>query len=578
MANEKQVHRIKYLRGNGLSQKEIAEDVGLSPQMVSVVLKKTAEKFSEYKPVKIISALGFVPKDTVIEFSPMEFENYREGESLYATGSSLFEMRSGVVHKTSFPDCCPVDLYPMVADLLPRYELPIKLFEKSSLCADFTKKTIGNLRLRPESKCQRSVQFILDFYLMPSGIKIARTDFEALIHPMAELVSELLSEQLSDLNQGYLEDMPEQKNKEDLIRYHMEKRMTSGMLDYGSTSGKNFSEFEEMYFKSMSAKYPFLIDIVYNLQKDPEQLTFDIEEDFTDLFNEALSKISLGTKDIKFIFKYGTLDKNTIERYLETGAKSSDELEAIEEHGVANLDELKAAKIAFNNQPIQLSEYNSFAQEKGRLPEKVRKAVERNEIDDALIHAFVRFENKALCLWTHPYVEASVIPRRWRDGDEMIEHVVQSNLSYSSHLNHIQSFESYVPSQEELAIIRNWVTEAGKAHPELRHQLLRGNTVNAAYAELYCRNLFRSKIVFPKKLRHNKTNEEPTSEILISLLAPSLSQDGELHQFCEQARLIRNKLMHDDEIQKDLVTRHVRAILELTELVIAETERLEHLG
>ena len=32
MATEQQIDRIKYLRGNGLSQKDIAEDVGLSPR------------------------------------------------------------------------------------------------------------------------------------------------------------------------------------------------------------------------------------------------------------------------------------------------------------------------------------------------------------------------------------------------------------------------------------------------------------------------------------------------------------------------------------------------------------------
>ncbi len=130
MASQKQIERIKYLRSNGLSQKDIAEDVGLSPQMVSVVLKKLAEEFVEHKPVKIIVAKGFEPKDTVIEFNTMDFENFREAETLYGTNTSVFEMRSGVVHKTSFPECCPVKFYPMVADLLPLHELPETLFVK----------------------------------------------------------------------------------------------------------------------------------------------------------------------------------------------------------------------------------------------------------------------------------------------------------------------------------------------------------------------------------------------------------------------------------------------------------------
>ena len=141
MASQKQIERIKYLRSNGLSQKDIAEDVGLSPQMVSVVLKKLAEEFVEHKPVKIIVAKGFEPKDTVIEFNTMDFENFREAETLYGTNTSVFEMRSGVVHKTSFPGCCPVKFYPMVADLLPLHELPETLFVKEELHADFVNKT-----------------------------------------------------------------------------------------------------------------------------------------------------------------------------------------------------------------------------------------------------------------------------------------------------------------------------------------------------------------------------------------------------------------------------------------------------
>ena len=104
MATKEQIERIKYLRGNGLSQKDIADDVSLSPQMVSVVLKKLASEFKETKPVKLINAVDFKPKDTVIEFTTKDFENYRESDTLYSTSSSVFEMRPGLVHKTTFPE------------------------------------------------------------------------------------------------------------------------------------------------------------------------------------------------------------------------------------------------------------------------------------------------------------------------------------------------------------------------------------------------------------------------------------------------------------------------------------------
>ena len=132
MATEQQIDRIKYLRGNGLSQKDIAEDVGLSPQMVSVILKDIASKFNETKPVRVIHAVGFEPKDTVIEFTTRDFENFRESETLYGAEQSVFEVRPGIVHKTTFPDVLSVDCYAEVADLLPLADLPNQLFDREN--------------------------------------------------------------------------------------------------------------------------------------------------------------------------------------------------------------------------------------------------------------------------------------------------------------------------------------------------------------------------------------------------------------------------------------------------------------
>lgn len=581
MASQKQIERIKYLRSNGLSQKDIAEDVGLSPQMVSVVLKKLAEEFVEHKPVKIIVAKGFEPKDTVIEFNTMDFENFREAETLYGTNTSVFEMRSGVVHKTSFPECCPVKFYPMVADLLSLYELPEKLFEKSVLHADFVHKTTNDMPLRPNQNYRTAHNFIREWYVKPTGMMPQQSEYENVIFPLAKLVSELLSKQLDDLNQTFLQMMPDKTESSESIRYHMENQMLPEMMDSGRGGHQyRYSEFEKIYLQSMADKYPFLIDIFYKRHQDPEQFKLDVEDHFQDLFFEAISSVFLEAEDIKYVFEYGTVDKETIEKYLQTGARSPEQLEAIQEHGVANLDELEAAKVAFNNKPIKLKDYKFFAKESGRLSDKVRRAVERNEIDDALIHAFVRFEKKAMELWGHQYVrhDDSNLPNRgWRDADDIIERIIQSNLSYNQHLNHILESESYQASLEELALFNGKLrNEQGRVLNF--HQVMRGNVLSPGHEVLYCRNLIRVKIgPHVASIGRNK-GTDPTAEVLISILAPCLSEDGELHEFCEQARIIRNKLMHDDQMPSNLVTRHVRAILELTELVIATSERLEKLG
>ena len=67
---------------------------------------------------------------------------------------------------------------------------------------------------------------------------------------------------------------------------------------------------------------------------------------------------------------------------------------------------------------------------------------------------------------------------------------------------------------------------------------------------------------------------EPSSEILVNIFCPLLSEDGDLHSFCEQARHIRNDLLHEGDTTMEIITRHVRAMLELTELVILKLENL----
>lgn len=583
MASQKQIERIKYLRSNGLSQKDIAEDVGLSPQMVSVVLKKLAEEFVEHKPVKIIVAKGFEPKDTVIEFNTMDFENFREAETLYGTNTSVFEMRSGVVHKTSFPECCPVKFYPMLADLLPLHELPETLFVKEELHADFVNKTTNDIGLKPNQNHSKAVRLIEVYYLKSTGIVPVQETYAKVIFPLAKLVSEHLSEQLDDLNQTFLQMMPDKTDSSESIRYHMENQMLPEIMDSGRGGTQfRYSDFEKNYLQSMANKYPFLIDMLYKRHQDPEQFKLDVEDHFQDLFFEAISSVFLEAKDIKYVFEYGTVDKETIEKYQQTGARTPEQLEAIQEHGVANLDELEAAKVAFNEKPIKLKDYKFFAKESGRLSDKVRRAVERNEIDDALIHTFVRFEKKAMELWEHQYVrhyDSNLPNRGWRDGDDIIERIIQSNLSYNQHLNHILESESYQPSREELALfggkLRNEQGSVFNFH--YGHVVMRGKLLRPGHEVLYCRNLIRVKIEPHLASIGRNKGTDPTAEVLISILAPCLSEDGELHEFCEQARIIRNKLMHDDQMPSNLVTRHVRAILELTELVIATSERLEKL-
>jgi transcriptional regulator with XRE-family HTH domain len=574
MATEQQIDRIKYLRGNGLSQKDIAEDVGLSPQMVSVILKDIASKFNETKPVRVIHAVGFEPKDTVIEFTTRDFENFRESETLYAAEQSVFEVRPGIVHKTTFPDIISVDCYAEIADFLPIVDLPNQLFDKEKLRKHFEKLSSGNLsRLKYKGNFVGAVAKLMYPVLGIDSTRYDQGQFTLIWTELEDMIREYLSKQLNEIQDRFLEEMPSVENTIANVRYHLQNKLTSELVHSGGQSG-GFSALETEFLEDMSQDYPFIIDLIWRIHVDSKMLTFDFEEDCEVFMNEMLQQINLSVRDLKHAFEFGTLDKRVIDRYLSTGASSESELQEIEEKGVSNVDELKAAKVAFNNQPINLEDYPSVLKGEGRIPTKIRSAVERGELDDALLHAFTHFETHAKQLWTHPYgTKAKFIPRGWKGRDGEIGKIFDSILANHRHASYIMNAETYSPTEEEFTQIGIFFEPdevAGvKRKSNLGGRMRMKPLQHQKEKELFCWNLFRVKY------NHAMTKgSEPSSEILVNIFCPLLSEDGDLHSFCEQARHIRNDLLHEGDTTMEIITRHVRAMLELTELVILKLENL----
>ena len=574
MATEQQIDRIKYLRGNGLSQKDIAEDVGLSPQMVSVILKDIASRFNETKPVRVIHAVGFEPKDTVIEFTTRDFENFRESETLYAAGQSVFEVRPGIVHKTTFPDVLSVDCYAEIADLLPLADLPTQIFDKEELRAHFNKISSGNFsRLKYKGS---SVGLVAKSMFPALGIDSARYDraqFTLLWTELDDMIGEYLSKQLNEVQDRFLEEMPSVEDTIANVRYHLQNRLTSNVV-HNAGHMDDFSALETKFLEDMSQDYAFLIDLIWRVRVDSKMLTFDFEEDCEVFMNEMLQQINLSVRDLNHAFEFGTLDKGVIDRYLSTGASSESELQEIEEKGVSNVDELKAAKVAFNNQPINLSDYPSVSKGEGRIPSKIRSAVERGELDDALLHAFTHFETNAKQLWNHPYGrKLNFIPRGWKGRDGEIGKIFDSILANHRHASFIMNAETYSPTEEEFTQIGTFVEIDGTREKgtSILYRRMRGKPLQAKKEkELFCWNLFRAKF------NHASRREtEPSSEILVNIFSPLLSEDGELHSFSDQARHIRNDLLHEGDTTMEILPRHIRAMLELTELVILKLENLD---
>jgi hypothetical protein len=275
-----------------------------------------------------------------------------------------------------------------------------------------------------------------------------------------------------------------------------------------------------------------------------------------------LDSNNLTVDDLRNAYQFKTLDMDLINKYLATGADSVETLEEIEEAGVTNVDELEVSKMAFNNKDIDLSEYDVITKNKSdRISKKITNAVDRNELDDALIHSFVLLESKAREFWGR----STAIPKNWRDGDEITEKIFKSNLENNRYYSEIMENNEYSPSSKELQTIKVWSDENGRMSNQMPGSIVNFNRnmviKELRMRELFCRNLMRSKIDF------SANNAEIKAESLINVLVPILSEDGELHTYCDEARIIRNKLLHGGELSTDLVTRHIRSILFLSELI-----------
>ena len=573
MATKEQIERIKYLRGNGLSQKEIADDVSLSPQMISVVLKKLASEFQESKPVKLINAVGFEPKDTVIEFTTKDFENYRESDTLYSTSSSVFEMRPGIVHKTTFPEVVPIDTYPALADLLPIYNLPTKLFQSKNLKSQFISKLESKAR-DGYLKSSNIISFILRYVFPRFSVDLTKINqgSKEFLNDFAEIMTSEFGLQLANVQENYLQDMPDDKEIVGSIRYQIINEFTSKALE--NSQNEAFSELEQDYLLSKQPEYEYLIGtfLGWGEEENHELIIESMVDRFLKTMEIALSKKNLAVEDLRYIIEHSTLDRLVIDKYISTGAKSEKQLIEIEERGVSNIEELEIAKTAFNNQPIVLADYPSLQDESNRLNQKIKSAVERGDIDDCLIHAFTLFELNAVRLWNHPKVALTDIAKlSWnsRQETEAVSKIYLSNMKNNTHILEILNSSEYTPSKEELQICKEIIDpRTNHRHPLTR--VLKFPLKKNDDKEVFCRNLLRSKFSY-----FTPRNGVTSSEVLINLLAPVLSDDGELHRFSDQARHLRNQLVHSGNLGEHFVPRHVRAILELSELVLSEIYRIE---
>tara|TARA_B100001250_G_C19737642_1_gene761529 strand:+ start:162 stop:1235 length:1074 start_codon:yes stop_codon:yes gene_type:complete len=120
MVTDDELHGIKRMRASGHTHQEIADRLNLKRSTVAYQLKKLKDQ-PEDPSIEMIFASNFTPKETLIEFDVHSFERHRINNTLYTTGVEIYEMRQGVIHKTSMRHGFKGEDYPKLVTLIQKY-------------------------------------------------------------------------------------------------------------------------------------------------------------------------------------------------------------------------------------------------------------------------------------------------------------------------------------------------------------------------------------------------------------------------------------------------------------------------
>jgi len=101
MVTEDELAMIMKLRANGLNHQEIADKLQIPRSTIAYQLSKLKESALIETPLKIIEAQGFEANQTTVSFTPHDFENNRTSLTLYVSGNDVFEIKEGLIHKTT---------------------------------------------------------------------------------------------------------------------------------------------------------------------------------------------------------------------------------------------------------------------------------------------------------------------------------------------------------------------------------------------------------------------------------------------------------------------------------------------
>lgn len=100
MAGKDLLKRMLELRKRNWTYKQIADELDVSPSLVGKMLKKVRD--NPELSLEFIKLTDFETGQTVLSFTPEDFEKYRSSSTLYYLGLRVFDIRDGLIHSTDF--------------------------------------------------------------------------------------------------------------------------------------------------------------------------------------------------------------------------------------------------------------------------------------------------------------------------------------------------------------------------------------------------------------------------------------------------------------------------------------------
>ena len=449
MATKEQIDRIVQLRGQGWTQAQIAEEVDMSPQAVSYQLKKRRESPMPITTVKMIHASGFEPKDTVITFEPKDFENFRENDNIYVTGQDLFEMRSGVIHKTTLPQEIPPSVYPEIHDIVSAGRDFTFLPDREEILDEWKKEVEGWARPVYGSRWGRLIKsIILPFYFnygerneaFLKGLSTRQSTVNEMDGMLRTRMAAMFDAQIPEFMDSFHPTMPPAHEIGKLIRYVADNNLSEKdiLLENHAIS---------------KAEEGGLFEIIAAFKTGNAGLE-GLESARHEIWVQTFLGLGIEESDIEICMKHFTIDPDVVKLLRTSGAPDIESLKLMDSQGFKEWNAFLDHQHALDTAPIVIDSFSDLSSKESKYNSKILDALERENVEDALTASWTRFEIHARAMVNSGKFRITD-SNGMKYGREKLEEQFKAQELVDAVLPHVNATEKEVDIMDEARRIRN---------------------------------------------------------------------------------------------------------------------------